>query len=96
MDLDQLQKRLQWIEDERRKERDAIGGLENRLLSYDGGIVALNQQIKDISGEVTRLSAIINRMDQYDQNMLQIRLETKRLVEELAKDYKQRIDKPKK
>lgn len=92
MDLDQLQKRIQWIEDDRRKEKDSIALLDSRLLAMEGGISAVAQQIKDLSGELTRLSAVITRMDQYDQNLLQTRLEAKKAVEELDKDIKQRME----
>jgi chromosome segregation ATPase len=92
MDLEQLQKRLQWIEDERRKEKDTLALLESRVLAYEGGLAAANQQIKDISGEVTRLASIVTRMDQYDQNLLQARMEAKRLIEEIDKENKLRLD----
>lgn len=92
MDLDQLQKRIQWIEDDRRKEKDSIALLDSRILAMEGGISAVTQQIKDLSSEITRLSAVITRMDQYDQNLLQTRLEAKKSVEDLDKDIKQRIE----
>jgi chromosome segregation ATPase len=90
MDLEQVLKRVQWIEDERRKDKDAIALLENRILTYEGGIKALNDQIKDLSTEITRLTAVVTRMDQYDSNLLQLRLESKRQVEELDKEIKKR------
>lgn len=92
MDLEQLAKRIQWMEDERRKEKDAIALLESRLLAQEGALAAANQQVKDLSGEMTRLSAVVGRMDQYDQNLLQQRVEAKRTIEELDKDIKSRAD----
>jgi len=92
MDFDHLNKRIQWVEDERRKEKDAITMLENRMVAYEGSIIAANQQLKELSTEVTRLSAMLTRMDQYDQNLLQIRLENKRMVEELDKDIRTRAE----
>jgi DNA repair exonuclease SbcCD ATPase subunit len=92
MDFDQIQKRLQWVEDDRRKEKDSVLMLENRLLAFEGGLSAVTAQIKEMSGEVTRLSTLVSRMDQYDQNALQIRIETKRMLEELQKDLSARSD----
>jgi chromosome segregation ATPase len=92
MDLDQLQKRIQWIEDDRRKEKDSIALLDSRLLAMEGGISAVTQQIKDLSSELTRLSAVVLRMDQYDQNILQTRLESKKALEDLEKEIRQRLD----
>jgi septal ring factor EnvC (AmiA/AmiB activator) len=92
MDFDQIQKRLQWVEDDRRKEKDAIAMLENRLLEFEGGLAAVTEQIKEMSGEVTRLSAVVTRMDQFDQNLLEMRVDNKRMLDDLAKDISSRSD----
>jgi len=90
MDVDQVVKRVQWMEDEHRKDKDAIALLESRIMAYEGGIKGVNDQIKNLSAEITRLSAVVTRMDQYDANILQLRLESKRQVEELDKEIKKR------
>ena len=90
MDTDQLVKRLQWVEDERRKEKDTVALLENRLMSLEGNIIGLSQQIKGLSSELTRLATVVNRMDQYDENILQQRQEAKRALDELDKEIKKR------
>ena len=90
MDVDQLLKRIQWIEEDRRKEKDTLALLENRVASMEGGINALVQQLKEVGGEITRLSTVITRMDQYDNNLLQQRVEAKRMVDELEKDIRKR------
>jgi chromosome segregation ATPase len=92
MDVDQLLKRVQWIEDDRRKEKDTLALLENRVASMEGGISALSQQLKDLGGEITRLSTVITRMDQYDNTILQMRVETKRMVEDLGKELRKSDD----
>ncbi len=90
MEIDQLVKRVQWVEDERRKEKDAVGILDNRLTALEGSIASLNQQIKSLSGEITRLATVVTRMDQYDENVLQQRQETKRALEDMDKETKKR------
>jgi hypothetical protein len=90
MDIDQVQKRVQFMEDEHRKDKDAIALLENRIVAYEGGIKGVNDQIKSLNAEITRLAAVVTRMDQYDANMLQLRLESKRQIEELDKEIKKR------
>jgi chromosome segregation ATPase len=92
MDIEQLQKRIQWVEEDRRKEKDAIALLENKMVSLEGSISASSQQSKSLSSEITRLSAIITRMDQYDQALTKTRLESKQAVDELDKSIKLRID----
>ena len=92
MDIDQLQKRIQWVEEDRRKEKDAIALLENKLISLEGNLSASLEQNKGLSSEITRLSAIIVRMDQYDQALVRTRMESKQAVDELDKSIKLRID----
>ncbi len=92
MDTEQLQKRIQWVEEDRRKEKDSIALLENKIVSLEGGLAASVQQGKNLSSEITRLSAIITRMDQYDQALTNTRLESKQAIDELDKSLKLRID----
>jgi len=92
MDIDQLQKRIQWVEDDRRKEKDLLALLENKLIALEGNIAASVQQGKDLSSEFTRLSAIIGRMDQYDQALVKARVENKQTINDLDKSFKLRID----
>jgi chromosome segregation ATPase len=92
MDVEQLQKRIQWVEEDRRKEKDAISLLENRLVSLEGSLAASVQQNRSLSSEITRISAIILRMDQYDQALIRTRLESKQAVDVLDKEVKLRID----
>jgi chromosome segregation ATPase len=92
MEIEQLQKRIQWIEEDRRKEKDALALLENKVTGLEGGIAAVLQQGKDLSSEITRLSAIIIRMDQYDQALIKSRVETKQTIDDLEKAIKLRLD----
>ncbi len=90
MEMDQILKRVQWMDDERRKDKDIIAMMENRILALEGSLNAARQQTKEMSGEITRLSTVVTRMDQYDTVQLQLRVEAKRMVEELDKEIKKR------
>ncbi|OGO65504.1 MAG: hypothetical protein A2Z45_03965 [Chloroflexi bacterium RBG_19FT_COMBO_55_16] len=90
MDSDQILKHLEWLDDERRKDKDIISKQEDRITSLEGNIAAAHQQIKDLSGEVARLSAVSGRMDGYDEALLQQRIEINRQFEEVEKQAKKR------
>jgi chromosome segregation ATPase len=92
MESDQLLKRLQWIEEDRRKEKDAISMLENRVATAEGAFKGINDQLKQLTSEITRLTSVLTRMDQFDGNLLQQRVEGKRQIEELEKDLRKRIE----
>ena len=90
MDVEQLAKRLQWLEDERRKERDSVALLESRFGGLESTIQTLSNQIKEVGSDINRLAAIITRMDQYDGNLAQQRIEARQLVDALEKEIKKR------
>jgi hypothetical protein len=92
MDLEQLQKQVQWIEDERRKEKDALATLENRLAALENSQAAPQQQVQELTSEITRLSAVVTRMDTFDAALLQSRQEVKRTVDDLVKEAKIRSE----
>jgi chromosome segregation ATPase len=90
MDFDQVLKQLEWLNDERRKDKDIISKQEERITSMEGNFSAANQQIKDLSSEITRLSTVVSRMDDFDSALLQQRLEINKNVEEQDKQTKKR------
>ena len=90
MDSDQILKQLEWLDGERRKDKDIIAKQEDRIASLEGNIAAAHQQIKDLSGEIVRLTAVSGRMDGFDDAMLQQRIEINRQFEEIEKQSRKR------
>lgn len=88
MESEQIIKQLDWLDEERRKDKTRLGSLEERLAALEGQIQPLVHQIKDLSSEITRLEAMLKRMDSFDENLLQQRLETKGYFEELERQIK--------
>ena len=81
MDLEQIIKRLDWLDDERRKDKTTIATLEEKINSMAGSIPPLLQQIKEQSLDLARLSATMPRFDQLEAMIGQVRVETSRAVE---------------
>lgn len=81
MDLEQIIKRLDWLDDERRKDKLTIATLEEKVNSMAGSIPQLLQQIKEQSLELARLSASMPRFDQLETLIGQARVEAQRAVE---------------
>lgn len=92
MELEQIYKQVEWLDDERRKDKTAIGSLEERLTALEGNLIPLPNQIKDLGSEITRLTALLARMDHFDEALLQQRIETKQRIEEIERDYKKRLE----
>lgn len=85
MDLEQLAKRLDWLDDERRKDKIIIQTLEERLAATEGSLPGLLQQVKEMSGEITRLSTMLAKFDQIDTSLAQIRVDLSRSVDTVEK-----------
>lgn len=85
MELDELVKRLDWLEKEYRKDRDVIADLQQKLAAYEGNTSRLQNQIKEVSGELARFSPLAARLDQFDVMLTQYRSEASKAIDELEK-----------
>lgn len=92
MELEQIAKRVQWLDDERRNDKNSIARLEERILSLEGKLDASDQKNTDLSGEVTRLKTIIKRMDNFDEAMVFHRKELLKQIQTQEKQSSQRDD----
>jgi len=90
MDLEQIVKRLEWLDDERRKDRTTIATLEKRLEAYENTLPSLREQIKEIDGEVARVSAMLDRFDQIESSVANLRVEITRKIESVDKQRQER------
>lgn len=90
MEQDQILKQLEWLDEERRKDKDTLAKQEERIISMQGNLEASHQRIKELSGEITRLSTLVARMDRYDESLLQYRVEVNQQFEEYDKQTKRR------
>jgi len=85
MELDELVKRLDWLEKEHRKDRAVIADLQEKLASYEGDVARLQNQIKDLGSDISRFSPLAARLDQFDTLVTQYRNEFGKSIDELEK-----------
>ncbi len=88
MEPEQILKQLEWLDEERRKDKTKLGAIEERLSAIEGNVAPVFHQIKDLGGEITRLEAILARIDHFDEMLVQQRLEAKQYYEELERQLK--------
>jgi chromosome segregation ATPase len=88
MEMEQVLKQVDWLDDERRKDKTRIGALEERLSATEGNIPPLANQIKDLGSDIARLAALMGRMDNFEEAILQARTETKQYFDELERQFK--------
>jgi len=92
MDQSQLEKRVAWLDDEHRKDKNLIAMLEERINALENRIGISEQQNKDLSGELTRLSTITGRMDHFDESLVQHRAEFNKQFKNQIAQTEQRAD----
>jgi len=85
MELDELVKRLDWLEKEHRKDHATIADLQEKLAAYEGSSSLLQNQIKDVSSDISRFSSTAARLDQFDTMVTQYRSEVSKAIDEVEK-----------
>jgi chromosome segregation ATPase len=85
MEIEQLSKRLEWLDEERRKDKTTIATLEDKISHMEGGIDALKKEIKSYQGELAQFNGIYGRLDQIDNALTQARIDMGRMSENLQK-----------
>jgi chromosome segregation ATPase len=92
MEPEQILKQLEWLDEERRKDKTRLGSIEERLTAIEGNVAPVFHQIKDLGGEITRLEAVLARIDHFDEMLVQQRQESKQYYEELERQIKKQSE----
>jgi len=90
MDFEQIVKRLQWLDEEHRKDKAAIIALEEKLAAVEGNIDAVAKQVKPLDKQISSLSSTTARLDQFDAIVAKQRDDLKKAIDELDKKYQKR------
>ncbi len=89
MEYDQLVKRYEFLDEERRKEKLLIAALEERLAALEGSASALTEKNKELDSEVTRLTTISSRFNEVDEAIGNAKIDLGRKIEALEKKVSQ-------
>ncbi len=90
MDFEQIVKRLQWLDEEHRKDKAAIIELEERIAAYEGNLDTVAKQVKPLEKEIASLAPNSKRIDQFEVIASKQREEMKDALDELDKKYQKR------
>lgn len=81
MDIEQIAQRLEWLDDERRKDKLTIATLEDRLARLEGKIPTLDQEIRESTDTLNRITSNLSRFEQLENSISQMKVEYNRLVD---------------
>ena len=88
MDNDQLEKRLQWLDDERRKDKTLLSNLENRLLKLEGKQESLQKKDLELDSDLTRLRTAVTKVDDFEAELGSSRVDRKKELKDQEKLFK--------
>lgn len=91
MDFEQIIKKLEWLDEERRKDKSNLVSLEERINAANANFQGLQHQLKELSTDISKSKIILPRLDSIDQGMLKHKREAKQLVDNLDKQLESRL-----
>lgn len=83
MELEQLTARLDWLDEERRKDRNALASLEEHVKGIEKDLAHLRAQLKTGEENLTPTSSLVERLARLEQILAQQRVESSRQIAEL-------------
>jgi DNA repair ATPase RecN len=82
MDSNQMEKRLAWLDGERKKEAEETQRIKTQLNEIDRSIGSLSKRLEDLSAETSRLAATSSKIAQFDETLSKHRAEVSRQLED--------------
>jgi len=88
LDVEELEKRVEWLDNERRNDKTIIAALQSRLETLSTENDALRIRLSDMGGDITRLNTLMARLEQYDLDIKSLRTDISRQIE----NFKEKLD----
>jgi chromosome segregation ATPase len=85
MEFEQIIKRLDWLDEEHRKDKSIIDSLTQRASNLEGDLKAANKKIKELTTQLSHLSTANARIEQYDTALAQQRTDIVNYIDDLDK-----------
>ncbi len=84
MEFEQIIKRLDWLDEEHRKNKTELGTLAEKLTHTEGELRVANKRIKELASELSQFSNVLARIDQFNDALAQQRVEIVKYVDDIA------------
>ena len=96
MDLEKLEERIKWLDEERRKDKMIISNLEDRLLDVQDKLNAAEKKQTEFDSDMTRMRTAITKVDDFENGLADFRLDRKKQFKDYEKQTKSWINDAKK
>jgi hypothetical protein len=87
MEFGQIIQRLDWLDEEHRKDKATIEILVQRASNLEGDLKAANKKIKELLAQISNLSTTPARIDQYDSALAKQRVDILKYIDDLDKKH---------
>ena len=85
MDIDQFKKQLDWLDEERRKDKLLVATLQDRIADLEERIQPVDQRVNALEGDLARITTSLTRFEQIENSIGQTRVDLSRQVQEVEK-----------
>lgn len=90
MDPEQIERKIEWLDSERRKDKAALSALEERLQALEKSIESLRKEVRDTGKAVSAATTTAARIEQFETRLAQQRSEILAALEEAEKRAQRR------
>jgi chromosome segregation ATPase len=85
MEYEQIGKRLEWLDEQQRQSKSSVGDIVSRLAALETSMNAVNQQFKILSKDLTQVSPVSGRIDQFEGMLTKQRADLTKIIEAVEK-----------
>ncbi len=90
VDLEQLEKRVAWLDSERRTDKTVIAALQSKIETLDTENNALRTRLAEMDSEITRLNTLMARLEQFELDINEVRNDTGKQMEDFKESLREK------
>jgi len=83
LNITQLEKRVEWLDNEHRNDKTTLAGLQSKLDNLGTENSALRMRIADMESEIARLNTLMTRVAQFELDISNVRSDLSRQIEDV-------------
>lgn len=83
LSMTQLEKRVEYLDNERRNDKTAIAALQSKIDNLGTENSALRMRITDMESEISRLNTLVTRVEQFELDISSVRTDLSRQIEDV-------------
>jgi chromosome segregation ATPase len=91
LNLAQLEKRVEWLDNEHRNDKTALAALQNKIDNLGAENSALRMRIADMESEIARLNTLMTRVEKFELDVSNVRSDLSRQIDDFKETAQARF-----